>query len=161
MKGIFKNTEFHATYCRKKIANTSAETLDLISYSVYNLTEKLIACYSFQTYTLINYDFLHLSWMSFLETVYQGKFWFLKSWTSQNKLPSPFQRGLSMTTFIYFVRFEVFTAMTMKNGVFWVVTSVLTRATRRNNPEDTILHLLPPFWQENMTNWRRKFTIPL
>jgi hypothetical protein len=24
----------------------------------------------------------------------------------------------------------------MKNGVFWVVT----RATRRNNPEDTILH---------------------
>jgi hypothetical protein len=33
------------------------------------------------------------------------------------------------------VRFEVFTAVTMKNGVFWVVT----RATRRNNPEDTIL----------------------
>jgi hypothetical protein len=32
----------------------------------------------------------------------------------------------------------------MKNGVFWVVTpcgscKVLTRATRRNNPEDTIL----------------------
>jgi hypothetical protein len=38
------------------------------------------------------------------------------------------------------IRFEVFTALTMKNGVFWVVTSVLTRATRRNNPEDTIPH---------------------
>jgi hypothetical protein len=34
------------------------------------------------------------------------------------------------------VRFEVFTAVTMKNGVFWV----LTRATRRNNPENTILY---------------------
>jgi hypothetical protein len=93
------------------------------------------------------------------------------------------------------VRFEVFTAVTMKNGVFWVVkpsgsfyisslgfgsslrrllvaacvvpsapifvtlmkeapgsseTLVLARATRRNNPEDTILHAgclyaLPPF----------------
>jgi hypothetical protein len=32
-------------------------------------------------------------------------------------------------------RFEVFTAVTMKNGVFWDVT----RATRRNIPEDTIL----------------------
>jgi hypothetical protein len=34
----------------------------------------------------------------------------------------------------------------MKNGVFWVVTpcgsckNLLTRATWRNNPEDTILH---------------------
>jgi hypothetical protein len=34
-------------------------------------------------------------------------------------------------------RFEVFTAVTMKNCVFWVVTPC--RATRRNNPEDTIL----------------------
>jgi RNA recognition motif-containing protein len=69
----------------------------------------------------------------------------------------------------HFVRFEVFTAVTMKNGVFWDVTpcyssnnrhfgatwrllhqgdknlwisnntSLLTRATRRNIPEDTIL----------------------
>jgi hypothetical protein len=50
------------------------------------------------------------------------------------------------------VRFEVFTAVTMKNGVFSDVTpcgscknrrfggtSVLTRATRRNIPEETIL----------------------
>jgi hypothetical protein len=35
------------------------------------------------------------------------------------------------------LRFEVFMAVTMKNGVFWDVT---TRATRRNIPEDTILH---------------------
>jgi hypothetical protein len=40
----------------------------------------------------------------------------------------------------YNVRFEVFTAMTMKHGVF----SNITRATRRNIQEDTIL-------QENTT----------
>jgi hypothetical protein len=44
----------------------------------------------------------------------------------------------------YDVRFEVFTAVTMKNGVLWVITpcgswKVRTRATRHNNPEDTIL----------------------
>jgi hypothetical protein len=44
-----------------------------------------------------------------------------------------------------YVRFEVFTAVTMKNGVFWDVTpcgsceNLLTRATRRNILEDAIL----------------------
>jgi hypothetical protein len=46
-------------------------------------------------------------------------------WTASYRYPT-------RTTY---VRFEVFTAVTMKNGVFWV----LTRATLRNNPEDTIL----------------------
>jgi hypothetical protein len=43
--------------------------------------------------------------------------------------------GIEVHQTVCFVRFEVFTVVTMKNGVFWV----LTRATRRNNPEDTIL----------------------
>jgi hypothetical protein len=51
-----------------------------------------------------------------------------------------------------YVRFEVFTAVTTKNAVFWNVTpcdscknrrssetSVLIRATQRNIPEDDIL----------------------
>jgi hypothetical protein len=45
-----------------------------------------------------------------------------------------------------FVRFEVSTVVTMKNGVLWDVTPrgssclvVLTRATQHNIPEDTIL----------------------
>jgi hypothetical protein len=56
------------------------------------------------------------------------------------------------TTMLMYVRFEVFTSVTMKNSVFWDVTlcgscmnrrfrgtSVLTRATRRNILEDGIL----------------------
>jgi hypothetical protein len=42
-------------------------------------------------------------------------------------------------TNVYFVRFGVFTAVTMKNSVFW---DVLIRTTRRNIPEDAILLLL-------------------
>jgi hypothetical protein len=45
------------------------------------------------------------------------------------------------------VKFEVFTPVTMKNGVFWDVvpcrsseTSLHTRSTRRHIPEDGILH---------------------
>jgi hypothetical protein len=34
-----------------------------------------------------------------------------------------------------YVRFEIFTAVTMKNGVFWD----FIRATRRNVPEDALL----------------------
>jgi hypothetical protein len=37
-----------------------------------------------------------------------------------------------------YVRFEVFTAVTMKNGVFWVVTP---RGSCKN-PEDTILQVV-------------------
>jgi hypothetical protein len=38
-----------------------------------------------------------------------------------------------------YVIFEVFTAVTMKNAVFWDVTVALTRATRRNILEGGIL----------------------
>jgi hypothetical protein len=48
-----------------------------------------------------------------------------------NMLPQKYNSSYS------YVRLEVFTAVTMKNGVFW---DVLTRATWRNIPEDTILH---------------------
>jgi hypothetical protein len=49
-----------------------------------------------------------------------------------------------------YIRFEVFTAVTMKNVVFWDVTSVITRVTRRNIPEDVIrqMHVLPVFREE-------------
>jgi hypothetical protein len=41
------------------------------------------------------------------------------------------------------VGFEFFTAVTMKNAFLWDLVSfgvVLTRPTRRHNPEDDILH---------------------
>jgi hypothetical protein len=56
---------------------------------------------------------------------------------------------------LFHVRFEVFKAVTMKNGVFWDVTpcgscknrrssetSVPTRTTRRSIPEDIIIHVV-------------------
>jgi hypothetical protein len=42
---------------------------------------------------------------------------------------------------VYFIRFEVFTAVTMKNGVFWVVT-----------PCDTILHSVLQFYRYRVEN---------
>jgi hypothetical protein len=66
-----------------------------------------------------------------------------------------------------YIRFEVFTAVTMKNAVFWCVTpcgscknrrfggtsetSVLTRATWRYIPEDGILHHQSMFF-----SWRQR-----
>jgi hypothetical protein len=49
-------------------------------------------------------------------------------------------RVYTALNYAFLVRFEVFTAVTMKNGVFWVVTPCGSCATRRNNPEDTILY---------------------
>jgi hypothetical protein len=82
-------------------------------------------------------------------------------------------------TIVFFVRFEVFTAVTMKNAIIWDVapcrscvnrlsfeTSVHTRSKRRHIPEDGILRVLcvclyssacvfvcvfPPF--NSWTNW--------
>jgi hypothetical protein len=46
------------------------------------------------------------------------------------------------------VRFEVFMAVTMKNGVSWDVT----RATWRNIPEDMILHEDPHFIENTINS---------
>jgi hypothetical protein len=66
-----------------------------------------------------------------------------------------FFRNIACPDTSFHVRFEDFTAVTMKNAVFWNVTqcgscknrrfegmSVLTRATQRNIPEVGILHYL-------------------
>jgi hypothetical protein len=53
-----------------------------------------------------------------------------------------YEGNLKSVAYLYNVRFEVFTAVTMKNGVFWDVmrvTLVRIRATRRNIPKDAIL----------------------
>jgi hypothetical protein len=64
-------------------------------------------------------------------------------------------------------RFEVFTAVTIKNGVFW---DVLTGATRRNIPEDAILVgfmftavlvlTYAPQHEDVCEKWRNNSTIP-
>jgi hypothetical protein len=52
-------------------------------------------------------------------------------------------------TIISRVRFEVFTAVTMKNGVFWVVTP----CGSCKNPEDTILYNIPAYDTVNCGVW--------
>jgi hypothetical protein len=51
--------------------------------------------------------------------------WFRDHCILYNSLPALYQPPMTGTVFkkdIYYLRFEVFTAVTMKNDVFWVVT---------------------------------------
>jgi hypothetical protein len=70
---------------------------------------------------------------------------FVVAFLSKFYVPSSFYQCVlhslpifSSLTYSNYVRFEVFTAVTMKNGVFWVVTP----CGSCKNPEDTILLIL-------------------
>jgi hypothetical protein len=72
-------------------------------------------------------------------------FWDVTSCASCKNLESPYVAMSSLPIEESYVRFEVFTAVTMKNAVFRNVTPCgccfLTRVIQRNIPEDAILQI--------------------